>query len=107
MALLTNITEPTGNFVELQLRATVGNRNAIGARVNVTYSGQMHRSDVVSGDGYFCANEQKLVFGLGMSERIDRLEIVWPDGMREVHLDLPARSRWVAIQASRLISMAP
>lgn len=106
-ALLTNTTESTGNFLEIKLRSATGNRNAIGARVNVTCQGQTQRADVTSGDGFYCGNEQKLIFGLGDCQRVDRLEIVWPGGMREVHTDLPAKSRWIVVQSSKLLNLAP
>jgi hypothetical protein len=112
-ALLTNTTQLTsttqsdGNFLEIKLRAVTGNRNAIGARVNVTYGGQTQRADVTSGDGFYCANEQRLVFGLGTCEKVDQLEIVWPGGLREVHRDLAARTRWIAVQSSKCLSLVP
>ena len=106
VSLLSNKTVQSGNFIELQLRSPFGNRNAIGAKVLVTCGGRTQRSDLTGGDGYCCANEQKLIFGLGNHDRIDQIEIVWPGGTREVFTDLPSRSRWLVIEGSRLIPMS-
>jgi hypothetical protein len=36
-------------------------------------------------------NDPRLHFGLGDATKIDRLEVLWPDGAVEVHENLPAR----------------
>ena len=105
-ALLTNTTEAAGRFVELKLRGTRDNRNAIGARVTVTCGDRVWRSDVTSGDGYFCSNERSLVFGIGAADRVNRVEIRWPNGMIEHHADLPADSRWIVVQGRQPVSLS-
>lgn len=106
-ALLTNTTDSRGNYFEIKLRAVTGNRNAVGARVNLTCAGRTQRADITSGDGFYCANEQRLIFGLGSCDRVDQVEIIWPGGLREVHRDLPARSSWIAVQSSSLQTLVP
>ncbi len=106
VALLKNTTAQPGNFIELQLRSPIGNRNAIGAKVLVTCGGRTQRADLTGGDGFCSANEQKLIFGLGNHDRIDRIEIVWPGGKHEVLTDLPSRSRWIVIEGSQPIPMS-
>ena len=106
VALLRNTTDQSGNFLELQLRSLTGNRNAIGAKVLVTCGGRTQRADLTGGDGFCSANEQKLIFGLGNHDRIDRIEIVWPGGKHEVFSDLPSRSRWIVIEGSQPVSMS-
>ena len=106
VALLSNKTVQSGKFIELQLRSPKGNRNAIGAKVLVTCGDQTQRLDLTGGDGFCCANEQKLIFGVGNHERINQIEIVWPGGRHEVFSDLPSRSRWIVIEGSQPISMS-
>jgi hypothetical protein len=36
-------------------------------------------------------NDPRLHFGLGAATKIDRLEVLWPDGSVEVHENLPVR----------------
>ena len=107
VALLTNVTEKPGHFLELDLRATRGNRSAIGTRVHVTSGGRTQRADITSGDGFYCSNERKLIFGTGSATEIDRVEIHWTDGSVDVHEHLAASSRWRVIQGGKPIAANP
>jgi hypothetical protein len=104
-AVLTNTTETVGRHFTIKLRAVSDNRSAIGARVNLTSGGRTQRVDVTSGDGYCCSNQRTLQFGLGDANRVDNLEIVWPSGTRDVYVDLPAQSSWIAVQSMTLLPL--
>ena len=41
------------------------------------------RRDIVSGDSYCSQSDFRAHFGLGAANRVDRLAVRWPDGMRE------------------------
>jgi hypothetical protein len=43
---------------------------------------------VSGGQSYLSAPEKTLTFGLGRADRIDTLEIRWPDGKVETYRDL-------------------
>jgi enediyne biosynthesis protein E4 len=58
-------------------------RDAIGAKVFVTAGGIRQRADVFSGGSYASNSDPRPHFGLGSATRIDKLEILWPDGRRE------------------------
>ncbi|MGD0939875.1 MAG: CRTAC1 family protein [Terracidiphilus sp.] len=70
----------TGHWIEFELKGVQSNRLALNARVRV-YSGTMVQSDEVhSGGSYLSQNDLRLHFGLGTSDRIDKVEILWPSG---------------------------
>ena len=75
------------------LRGAAKNRDAIGARVTLTAGGQTQVAERRSSGSYLSANDPRLHFGLGAAEKIDRLEVRWPDGRVDSHRDLPARRR--------------
>ena len=58
-------------------------RDAIGAKVFVTAAGQRQRADVVAGGSYASSSDPRLHFGLGDAAKIDKIEIVWPDGLKQ------------------------
>lgn len=100
-ALLTNDSSETGHWAALRLHGTTSARDAVGARVLLSAGGRTRMAQVTAGDGYMCANERRLVFGLGQATRIDRLEIVWPSGRRDVFTDPPIEVDLVAVEGAR------
>lgn len=76
----------TGHWLTITLRGTKSNRDGYGARVQV--NGQTRFA--TSTEGYLCASDKRLHFGLGSSDSA-RVEISWPSGIRQklenVHAD--------------------
>jgi hypothetical protein len=58
-------------------------RDAIGAVAYLTAKGFRQRADVLAGGSYASSSDQRLHFGLGQAEKIDALEIHWPDGTKQ------------------------
>jgi hypothetical protein len=84
--VLRNVTKQAGHWLSLRLVGDVSKRSprdAVGAIAYVTTGKLRQRQDVVSGAGYASQNDSRLHFGLGAATKIDRLEIVWPDGIGE------------------------
>ena len=86
--MLKQTTKPAGNWVLIQLIGTRSNRSAIGAKVRLTAGGTIQTEEVRSGGAYISQSDLRLHFGLGDSQRIDRLEILWPSGLREMKSNL-------------------
>jgi hypothetical protein len=83
LRLLRNAGNPRGarawTVVELSQPGTA-NVDAIGARVRVhTDAGSFVRG-VRAGDGFLVQSPSRVHFGLGRAERIDAIEVRWPDG---------------------------
>ncbi|MBN1669016.1 MAG: CRTAC1 family protein [Anaerolineales bacterium] len=71
------------------------NRDAVGARVYVeTTAGQRQLQEVVHGSSNGAGNELVLYFGLGEHATAQTVEVVWPDGLRQVFPDVPADRRY-------------
>jgi hypothetical protein len=74
----------------VRLIGTKSNREGIGARLTlVTNRGRQVR-EVKAGGSYLSTSDPRVIFGLGKGASIDRLEIDWPSGFRQVVTDLPA-----------------
>jgi enediyne biosynthesis protein E4 len=58
-------------------------RDAIGAKVFLTAGGVRQRADVFSGGSYGSSSDPRIHFGLGSASKVDKLEILWPSGLRE------------------------
>jgi hypothetical protein len=82
--VLKNVVANAGNWVLLKLVGGLKSpRDATGTVVFVTAGGIRQRGDVLGGGSYSSASDQRLHFGLGAADRIDKLEIRWPSGLKE------------------------
>ena len=85
-AVLRNVSRSANHWLEMRLVGDVAKkspRDATGAIAYLTVGKMRERADVVSGAGYASQNDSRLHFGLGAATKVDKLEVVWPDGARE------------------------
>jgi hypothetical protein len=82
-SLLRQARRPAGNWVLVKLVGARSNRSAIGARVTLEAGGRRHTDEVRSGGSYLSQNDLRLHFGLARTAAIDRLEVLWPSGVRQ------------------------
>ena len=73
-------------------------KDAIGAVVYCTAGGVRQRAEVASGRSYLSQSDLRIHFGLGSATRVDRLEIHWSGGRREVHENIPADQRLTFVE---------
>jgi hypothetical protein len=99
--LLRNVVKNSNHWLELKL---VGGqkspRDAVGAKVFMTSEGVRRRGDVFSGGSYASSSDPRLHFGLGISSKIDELEIQWPSGAKE-QVRVPAVDRILTVVEGR------
>ena len=82
--LLRNVVKNENHWVGFKLEGgPKGPRDAIGAKVFVTAGGVRQRADVFSGGSYGSSSDQRPHFGLGQATKVDKVEIDWPDGVKE------------------------
>ncbi len=81
---LKNECAPDAHWLELDLRASWGNPQAIGAHVWLTAGGTTQRRDVKTGGSYASASDIRPLFGLGSHTQVDELKIKWPSGQTTV-----------------------
>ena len=79
-SLLRNTAPRQNNAVAIALTGTRSNRSAIGARCTIEAGGRHQTAAVVSGGSYFSQNSLTLYYGLGKSQKVDRIEVRWPNG---------------------------
>lgn len=81
----------------LAVRTMVGRRDAVGSEVTVAAGGREWLRLASPGFGYASSNDPRAHFGLGRVDRVDRLEVRWPDGLRE-SFPAPAVNRVVTVR---------
>lgn len=81
------------NYLAIELRGTVSNRDGVGAWVEVFSGGIWDKRPRVMSDVYAGNNDPALLFGLGEAKSVDRIVVFWPSGLSETLVDVPINSR--------------
>jgi hypothetical protein len=102
-SLLKNTGERQ-NWVLLQTVGTKSNRSGIGARVTIIAGGMRQIDEVRSGGSFLSQNDLRLHFGLGKVSLIERAEVLWPSGRKEVFASLKA-NRVVVLEEGKGAAM--
>jgi hypothetical protein len=95
--LLRNDQQLHHHWIKLKLSGTRDNRDAIGAWVRIRIGNRMLSQQVMAARGYMSQSELPLTEGLGLNDRVDELEILWPSGMVQKQTN-PAIDRLTVIQ---------
>jgi len=98
---------PQNHWISLQLEGVKSNRLALNARVRATAGDLVQLSEVLSGGSYLSQHDLRIHFGLGSHERLDRAEVLWPDGKRETLTNLSADRFYVVREGDGVISSKP
>lgn len=83
---IRNNTDRTTHSIEIKLRGTTCNRDAVGARVEIRLENDptVRASTLQSGSGYLAQSSKWLHFGLGQTKpTIKSIQVRWPDGSVE------------------------
>jgi hypothetical protein len=82
--LFRNIAPQRGHWLQVRALEPVSRRAALGALIRVRAGAQRRTCLLHLSDSYLCSSEPRAHFGLGQAERVDAVEIVWPNGVTEV-----------------------
>ena len=75
--------------VAIRLTGTKSNRDAIGAQVTVETDRGRFTRVVKAGSGFLSQHSKEVLVGLGTSERIAAITILWPSGLTQNVTDVP------------------
>jgi len=97
--LFRNLCATTNLSVELTLRGTASNRDAVGAVAIAQVGDLVLREEVLAGSSSVYASRWKtLHFGLGGHPALARLEIQWPSGRVDVFEDVTGGRRYALVE---------
>lgn len=95
-AVLWENQRDNGNrFLRVKTVGTSSNRDGIGAKVTVQLAGGRLWRRVKSGSSYCSQSELPVTFGLGRSDKILSLEVLWPSGSVDKLTNLDPNQRIV------------
>ena len=86
-----NSSELGGNhYLLVKLEGDSLNRQGIGTKLTLTSEGQKQYAYQTLWRGYMSTVDQRIHFGLGISEVVDSLEVLWPDGRTQLLTNIKA-----------------
>ena len=86
--LFYNHSINTNHWIKIKTVGTVSNYNGIGARVKVIAGEKQYIDEVMAGSGWSSQNSMDLHFGLGESEIVDTLLVLWQSGITDTLMNL-------------------
>ena len=88
--LYRNVAPAAGaHWAAFALEGTTSNRGAVGAQLRVTAGGKTFLRFVDGGNSFAGQSSARLHVGLGALDKIDRVEVRWPSGSRQVLDQVP------------------
>lgn len=85
--LLKNVGK-TKNWLSVAVVGTRSNYNGIGAKIAVITGSRRQIKEVRSGGHYLSQSDFRQHFGVGDATRIERIEILWPSGIKDLITDV-------------------
>lgn len=92
------------NWISFELQGTKSNRLALNARVRVTAGNLVQEEEILSGGSYISQNDLRLHFGLGKNDHVDKVEIFWPSGAKEVLPSLPSDHFYCVLEGKGVVA---
>ena len=83
----------TNNWIDIKLKGTLTNRDAYGAWAYLYLGEKRYMKELSVGGSHASQHSSILHFGLGSAVHIDKLEIVWPLGEKQVFENLNVNQR--------------
>jgi len=90
--LLRNEGGNKNNSLRLALKGLNDNKSAIGTKVEVFSDGLRQKFEVYGSSGYLGQNSPYLTIGLGQAKQADVVRMLWPTGVLQDEVEVPANS---------------
>ncbi len=95
--VLRNVAPRRGHWLLVRALDPARKRDALGAEVRVLAGKRRWERLVQTGHSYLCSNDPRVHFGLGAVDRVEAIEVLWPDGRTE-RFPCPAVDRVVEVR---------
>ena len=82
--LLVNETQSGNHWILLKLVGTKDNRDGLGTRIKITTAEGVQYNHATTAVGYSSSSDKRVHFGLGKATVIDKIELSWPTGVKQV-----------------------
>jgi hypothetical protein len=88
--LFRNVAPGRGHWLQVRATDPILCRDALGSEVRVRAGGHTWIRWLHPAESYLCSSEPRAHFGLGAADRVEGIDVLWPDGNREEFPGCPA-----------------
>ena len=86
-------------WLRVELRGTTDNKQGIGATVILSHENGVQRRVMMPSKSYLSQTEMVLTFGLGKGTETVQLEVLWPNGQKQV-INSPELNQQIVVEQS-------
>jgi hypothetical protein len=97
--LLMNRTENGNHWIVLKLVGTKDNRDGLGTKVKITTREGVQFNHATTAVGYSSSSDKRVHFGLGKASIVDKIELSWPTGVKQVLTQVKADQVLTIVEA--------
>lgn len=88
--LLKNVGGNKNHALRIALTGLADNKTAIGTKIEVFANGQVQKFEATGGAGYLSQGTTEILAGLGQTEQVDVVRMLWPTGVPQDEIDISA-----------------
>jgi hypothetical protein len=88
--VLKNVGGNKNHSLRIALTGLADNKTAIGTKVEVFANGQVQKFEATGGAGYLSQGSTEILAGLGQTEQVDVVRMLWPTGVPQDEIDISA-----------------
>ena len=102
-----NNVDTTNHWISFKTVGTKSNRDGYHAKITAAAGGASYFSEVHSSSSYASHSDSRVYFGLGAAATVDRVEVKWPSGTRDVINNLHANAIYVLTEGRGVTGTQP
>jgi len=105
--VLKNVGGNKNHSLRIALTGLADNKTAIGTKVEVFANGQVQKFEATGGAGYLSQGSTEILAGLGQTEQVDVVRMLWPTGVPQDEIDISAAKPLKLTELDRRGSSCP
>jgi tetratricopeptide (TPR) repeat protein len=105
--VLRNVGGSANHSLRIALTGLADNKTGIGTKVEVFANGQWQKFEVAGGSGYLSQNSTEVVAGLGQTQQVDVVRLLWPTGVPQDEINIDASKPLALKELDRRGSSCP
>lgn len=97
--LLMNRSSSENHWIIIKLVGTKDNRDGLGTKIKIRIKNDVQFNEATTAVGYSSSSDKRVHFGLGNATVIDKIELSWPTGIKQVLANVKADQVLTVVEA--------